>query len=210
MKASAESLFSFDKKLKPYNSKKFCLIGIDEAGRGPLAGPVVASAVFLPPNFFDPHLNDSKQLSAHVRKKVYHHLIQKVRWSIGSTSASCIDSINVLQATYSAMRSALSNLLRQNPDIQPDLVIVDGRPIPHLEFDQRGIIKGDSKSASIAAASVIAKVWRDKMMTALDRFYPQYGFSRHKGYGTEFHIKKLREFGPSPYHRKTFAPMKEN
>ena len=212
MTQTAESLFYFDKRLihsLHADHKKITLVGIDEAGRGPLAGPVVASAVILNPDFFDPQLNDSKKVSPPVRQKVFEKLVKNSFWSIGTSSVTTIDSKNILQATYDAMRSALNNLVRQNPQIKPDLVIIDGRAVPDMGFLQKSIIKGDQKSAAIASASIIAKVWRDRMMMALDRFYPQYGFSQHKGYGTKLHQKNLSEFGPSPHHRRSFAPVRK-
>lgn len=211
MNRSAESLFYFDKRLtislRENPNHNPVLVGIDEAGRGPLAGPVVAAAVILPPDFFDPYLNDSKKLTPQMRLKIFEKLVKISLWSIGTVSVPVIDSKNILQATYDAMKSALNNLIRQNPQIKPDLVVIDGRPVPDMGFPKKSIVKGDQKSAVIASASIIAKVWRDRMMTALDRFYPQYGFSKHKGYGTKLHHANLSRFGPSPYHRKSFAPV---
>lgn len=199
-----KSLFHFDKKLK-----KLCIIGIDEAGRGPWAGPVVASAICLSPKFFHPRLNDSKKLSPKLRLELYHHLQKKARWGLGIADVEVIDSINILQATYRAMKAALEKLLLKHPEIKPDLILVDGRSIPNFKFRQKAIIKGDAKSAAIASASIIAKVERDKMMEALDKVYPQYGFAKHKGYGTKIHQENLKKFGPSPIHRKSFAPVRE-
>ena len=208
---SGAPLFRFDRKLiklleKPPRS--FCLVGIDEAGRGPLAGPVVASAVVLPRDFYDARLNDSKKLKASLRLNLYKKLRTKARWAIGTGQVSLIDSVNILKATHMAMKGALANLLRRYPGLKPDLIIIDGLPVPGMGFPQKSIVEGDGKSASIAAASVIAKVFRDRIMTTLSKSYPAYGLHKHKGYGTPQHQKNLLRFGPSPVHRRSFSPVK--
>ena len=207
----SESLYSFDRSLAANSNKdpgKFLIAGIDEAGRGPWAGPVVACAMILPKDFHDLRINDSKQLSPALRETLYKKITEGSFWAIGTGQVSLIDSDNILQATYCAMRNALQNLLRANPQISPDLVLVDGRKVPGIGLPQKAVIRGDAQSASIAAASIVAKVFRDRMMRVLDRLYPQYGFARHKGYGTKLHLKNLLEFGPSPVHRKSFAPVR--
>lgn len=209
---NAEALFRFDKNLSKqipsFPRKKFCLIGIDEAGRGPLAGPVVACAVALSENFFEPRLNDSKKLDASTRAELDRRLRKSSRWAFGIGQVDLIDSVNILRATHRAMHSAIRNLLHVHPDLKPDLILIDGRPIPPSGHRQVSIVKGDALSASIAAASVMAKVFRDKIMKVLSRRFPEYGFHKHKGYGTREHQEKILRFGPSPVHRKSFAPVK--
>ncbi len=176
------------------------ICGIDEAGRGPLAGPVVAAAVILPKDCNLLYVNDSKQLSAKKREELYKE-IQKTAIStgIGIVGADKIDEINILQATYEAMRIAVSKL-----SVTPDLLLNDAVTIPNLAIRQIPIIKGDAKSISIAAASIIAKVTRDHMMEEYDQLFPNYGFLSNKGYGSSLHIQRLKEYGPCPIHRKTF------
>lgn len=174
--------------------------GVDEAGRGPLAGPVVAGAVILPENCEILYLNDSKQLSEKRREELYDEIREKaLAWAVGMASPARIDEINILQATYEAMRQAVSAL---NP--APAVLLCDAVRIPQVEIPQVSIIKGDAKSLSIAAASVMAKVTRDRLMREYDKIMPQYGFAAHKGYGSAAHIAALKEYGPSPIHRKTF------
>lgn len=176
------------------------ICGVDEAGRGPLAGPVVAGAVILPENCEILYLNDSKQLTEKRREELYEEIRQKaVAWAVGMVSPARIDEINILQATYEAMRQAVSKL---NP--APDILLCDAVRIPEIEIPQMSIIKGDAKSLSIAAASIMAKVTRDRLMREYDKVMPQYGFASHKGYGSAAHIAALKEYGPSPIHRKTF------
>ena len=204
-------LFLFDKKIKASHQQRpgdFCLVGIDEAGRGPLAGPVIACALVLPPDFHDPVLDDSKKLDPGKRLKLYKKLRVKARWAIGCGQVSLIDSINILKATHFAMKAALSNLIRRYPDLTPDLILIDGLAVPQMGYPQKSVIGGDGKSASIAAASVVAKVFRDRIMTTLSKTYPAYGLHRHKGYATPQHQKNLVRFGPTPIHRKTFFPVK--
>ena len=177
-----------------------CICGIDEAGRGPLAGPVVAAAVILPKDCRILYLNDSKQLSAAKRNELYDIIMKEaVSVGVGIVSPERIDEINILQATYEAMRDAISQL-----EPQPGVLLNDAVKIPGVSIPQVPIIKGDAKSLSIAAASVIAKVTRDRMMEAYDELYPEYGFAANKGYGAKTHIEAIQTIGPSPIHRATF------
>ena len=176
------------------------ICGVDEAGRGPLAGPVVAGAVILPRDCEILRLNDSKKLSEKRREELFLEIRDKaVAWSVGIASPEEIDRINILQATYQAMREAIASLKEE-----PGLLLNDAVTIPGVEIPQIPIVKGDAKSVSIAAARIMAKVTRDHMMTAYDRIYPEYGFAKHKGYGTAAHIAALREHGPCPIHRRSF------
>lgn len=176
------------------------LCGIDEVGRGPLAGPVVAGAVILPKDCQILYLNDSKKLTARRRELLYDEIMEKaVAVGIGVISQEVIDDINILQATYEAMRQAVGKL-----SVCPDILLNDAVTIPGLPQKQVPIIKGDAKSLSIAAASVVAKVTRDRMMEAMDAKYPEYGFASNKGYGSKAHMDALREYGPCPIHRRTF------
>ena len=174
--------------------------GVDEAGRGPLAGPVVAGAVILPENCEILYLNDSKQLSEKRREELFDEIKEKaIAWGIGMASPARIDEINILQATYEAMREAISAL---NP--VPQVLLNDAVTIPGINLPQVPIIKGDAKSLSIAAASVLAKVTRDRLMREYDEVMPEYGFAGHKGYGSAAHIEAIKKYGPSPIHRATF------
>ena len=176
------------------------ICGIDEAGRGPLAGPVVAGAVILPKDFKIPYLNDSKQLSAARRDQLYDEIMkQAVSVGVGMASPARIDEINILQATYEAMRQAIDALSER-----PQILLNDAVRIPEVEILQVPIVKGDSKSLSIAAASVIAKVTRDRLMMEYDTVMPEYGFAGHKGYGSAAHIAAIKKYGPSPIHRASF------
>ena len=176
------------------------LCGIDEVGRGPLAGPVVACAVILPKDCDILWLNDSKKLTAKKREELYDVILEgAVSVGIGMASPERIDEINILQATYEAMRMAIGNL-----KVQTDLLLNDAVTIPEVEIPQVPIIKGDAKSVSIAAASIIAKVTRDRLMVEYDKVLPGYDFASNKGYGTKKHIEGLKELGPSPIHRRTF------
>ncbi|MBQ1240809.1 MAG: ribonuclease HII [Lachnospiraceae bacterium] len=176
------------------------ICGVDEAGRGPLAGPVVAGAAILPKDQVILYLNDSKKLSEKRREELFLEVKEKaVAWSVGIVSPARIDEINILQATYEAMREAIKGL-----QMVPDVLLNDAVTIPGLSITQVPIIKGDAKSVSIAAASVLAKVTRDHMMVEYDQLYPEYGFAKHKGYGTAAHTAAIRELGPTPIHRMTF------
>ena len=181
--------------------------GIDEAGRGPLAGPVVAAAVVLPPGFRLSGLDDSKKLSASVREALYAALTDNpdVRWASAHLDHAAIDRWNILGATHRAMRQAFLALVPR-----PAHALIDGLPVPDFPCPHTALVKGDGRSLSIAAASVIAKVERDRVMRELDRQYPAYGFSRHKGYPTPEHLARLREYGPSPVHRRSFSPVAQS
>ena len=176
------------------------ICGIDEAGRGPLAGPVVASAVVLPKDCDILYLNDSKKLSAKKRDELFDIIKEKaVAYGIGYATPERIDEINILQATYEAMREAVNKL-----SVKPDILLNDAVTIPEISIRQVPIIKGDAKSISIAAASILAKVTRDRLMLDYDTVMPQYGFASNKGYGSAMHIKALEEHGASPIHRRSF------
>ena len=190
---------------KAYDNGASIVAGIDEAGRGPLAGPVVAAAAILPRAFRHKTLNDSKQLTALQRDEIYAELTanSSIVWAVGLSSVEIIEQYNILRATERAMYVALLGL-----SVKPDHVLVDGHRCRAILTKQTSIIKGDAKSFSIAAASVIAKVTRDRIMLELDKEYPQYGFAVHKGYGTPDHLAAIEEFGPCPIHRRTFAPIR--
>jgi len=174
--------------------------GIDEAGRGPLAGPVVAGAVILPRACEILFLNDSKKLSEKRREALFEEIQEKASaFAVGVVGADRIDEINILQATYEAMRLAISEL-----GAVPEVLLNDAVTIPGITLSQVPIVKGDAKSVSIAAASIMAKVTRDHMMEEYDKLFPEYGFAKHKGYGTAAHISALKEFGPCPIHRRSF------
>ena len=176
------------------------LCGIDEVGRGPLAGPVVAGAVILPKDSQILYLNDSKKLTAAKREELYDVIMKEaVAVGIGMADPERIDEINILQATYEAMRQAVSKL-----SVVPQLLLNDAVTIPEVVIPQVPIIKGDAKSVSIAAASIVAKVTRDRMMEDYDKIYPEYGFASNKGYGAQVHIDALKKYGPCPIHRRTF------
>ena len=176
------------------------ICGIDEVGRGPLAGPVVAGAVILPKDCDILYLNDSKKLSEKMREALYDEIMEKaVATGIGIVGPGRIDEINILQATYEAMRMAIDNL-----KVRPDLLLNDAVTIPEVNIKQVPIIKGDAKSISIAAASIIAKVTRDRLMSQYEEVFPGYGFASNKGYGSAEHIKAIKELGPTPIHRKSF------
>ncbi|NQU10146.1 ribonuclease HII [bacterium] len=190
---------------RAYRTGAQLVAGVDEAGRGPLAGPVVAAAVILPREYRHPVLNDSKQLTPEQREAVYAELAAHpdIHWGIGESSVAVIEQYNILRATIRAMLLALSRL-----PTPPDHVLVDGRRVRAIQTAQTAIVGGDAKSFSIAAASVVAKVTRDRLMLELDRQYPQYAFATHKGYGTPEHLAALEKFGPCPIHRRTFAPVR--
>ncbi len=191
-----EELCVFEKK---YAEAEY-ICGIDEVGRGPLAGPVVAGAVILPKNARILYINDSKQLSEKKREELYQEILsQALAVGIGSAGPGRIDEINILNATYEAMREAVGQL-----KIKPSLLLVDAVTIPGLPIPQVPIIKGDAKSQSIAAASILAKVTRDRLMKEYDKEMPEYGFASNKGYGSAGHIEAIKKYGPSPIHRASF------
>ena len=183
------------------HEKGFSLVaGVDEAGRGPLAGPVFAAAVILPDGLEDLGLNDSKKLSEKKREALFDAIKEKsVAYCVASASEREIDELNILNATFLAMRRAIDGLRTR-----PDIALIDGNRAPNTGVDELTVVKGDAKSVSIAAASILAKVSRDRYMLALDKTYPQYDFARHKGYPTALHYERIKEFGPSPVHRVTF------
>lgn len=191
-----ELMKEFDREYKIYGT----ICGIDEAGRGPLCGPVVAAAVILPDEYNILYINDSKKLSETKRVEVYKEIDKyAVAYGVGIVSPERIDEINILQATYEAMRTAIHKL-----SVKPDILLNDAVTIPMVDIKQVPIIKGDAKSQPIAAASIVAKVTRDHLMEEYDKLYPEYGFAKHKGYGTAAHIKAIKEYGPCPIHRRTF------
>ena len=193
-RTKAMSIFEEEYKDYPY------ICGIDEVGRGPLAGPVVAGAVILPKDDMILYLNDSKKLSEKKREMLYDEIMNRaVATGIGMASPARIDEINILQATYEAMRMAIDNL-----KVRPDILLNDAVTIPQVDILQVPIIKGDAKSISIAAASIIAKVTRDRLMVEYDKVLPGYDFASNKGYGTKAHIAGLKELGPTPIHRRSF------
>ena len=179
--------------------------GVDEAGRGPLAGPVVAAAVILPKNHTIVGLIDSKKLTAKKREKLYNEIIKVSDYGIGIVSHRTIDKINILQATFKAMRKAILNLNQK-----PDKILVDGYAIPDKTIKNEGIIGGDNLIECISAASILAKVIRDEIMVDIDKLFPEYGFAKHKGYGTKMHMESIKINKASPIHRKSFRPVKEN
>ncbi len=191
-------------KMKEYERKysEFEYIcGIDEVGRGPLAGPVIAAAVILPKDCNILYINDSKQLSEKKREELYDEIIDKaIAFGLGSVPPDQIDEVNILQATYEAMRKAIGNL-----SVKPDILLNDAVTIPGISIRQVPIIKGDAKSISIAAASIIAKVTRDRMMGAYHQVFPQYDFAGNKGYGSARHIEAIRQHGLTPIHRRSFV-----
>lgn len=207
--AAEKRAAAFDKererieKLRFYEEKyrEFDFIcGIDEVGRGPLAGPVVAGAVILPRDCRILYINDSKQLSEKKREELYEIILEKaVDWAVGYASPKRIDEINILQATYEAMRQAIGKLTSR-----PDILLNDAVTIPGVEIRQIPIIKGDAKSITIGAASIVAKVTRDRLMAEYDKVYPEYEFAGNKGYGSAAHIEALKKHGPSPIHRRSF------
>ena len=192
------SLYEFEHGKRELGYKYIC--GVDEAGRGPLAGPVFAAAVILPEGYEIDGLNDSKKLSEKKREKLYDEIIEHaLAYSVQSCDNNVIDEINILAATMLAMKTAVESL-----GIKPDIVFVDGNRLPKLEVPAEYVIKGDATSASIAAASILAKVSRDRFMYEMDKKYPEYCFEKHKGYPTKLHYEKIREFGPSEIHRLSF------
>ena len=195
-KARTQNLWKYEREYASYTY----ICGIDEVGRGPLAGPVVAGAVILPTDCDILYLNDSKQLSEKKREMLYDEIMEKaLAVGVGVVSPAVIDEINILQADYEAMRIALSQL-----SIKPSVLLNDAVTIPGVDIKQVNIIKGDAKSVSIAAASIVAKVTRDRMMAEYDKLYPEYGFASNKGYGSAAHIAAIKEIGPCPIHRRSF------
>jgi ribonuclease HII len=194
--------FRYEKKLRADGILR--IAGIDEVGRGALAGPVVAAAVILPEKYRHRRLNDSKQLAPELREEIYSDLVSnpEVIWTVGMIDSVEIDRINILRASHRAMRVAITALI--DP---PHHVLIDGLPVIPFPFPQTAIVDGDCISLSIAAASVIAKVTRDRMMRDFCAQFPQYCFEQHKGYGTELHLLKLHEFGACPIHRRSFEPV---
>ena len=184
-----------------YREKGFNVIcGVDEAGRGPLAGPVYAAAVILPSDCVIEGLNDSKKLTEKKREKLFDEIKEKaLAYGIASADEKEIDEINILNATFLAMKRAIDSL-----SVKPDLALIDGNQKPHTDIEEVTVIKGDAKSMSIAAASVLAKVSRDRFMLEMAEKYPQYEFARHKGYGTKLHYEKIAQYGVCDIHRRTF------
>lgn len=202
LKQKYEEMTRYESRLYDEGYQYSC--GVDECGRGPLAGSVVSSAVILPKDCYIPRLDDSKKLSEKVREELYEVIMDKaIAVGIGIVSAEEIDQLNIYQATKRAMTIAIKNL-----GVQPDYLLIDALELD-LDIPQEGIIKGDSKSVSIAAASIIAKVTRDRMMKELAKTYPQYGFEKHMGYGTKQHMEALEAYGPCVEHRRSFAPVRD-
>jgi ribonuclease HII len=210
MSAKLSDRFEFERVLWQKNLTR--VAGVDEAGRGPLAGPVVAAAAILPSRWAESGLpaglaglNDSKQLTAAQRETFFQFITTcgQIEFAIAEVDAAVIDEINILQATHRAMNDALAQL---NPP--PQHALVDGRPVRTMRVPQTAIVTGDARSYSIAAASVLAKVTRDRLMLEFDAQFPEYGFAEHKGYGTAKHLAAIAQFGACPIHRKTFAPLK--
>lgn len=191
--------------------RQFCengyICGVDEVGRGPLAGPVVAAAVIFPKGAAIPYVNDSKKLTESKREALFNHIMcEAISVGFGSVDNNKIDKINILQATFEAMKQAVSEL-----NVKPDIILVDGnKTIPDMDIKQQAVIKGDAKSFSIAAASIVAKVIRDRYMKEMDNKYPMYDFASNKGYGSQKHLLGIKEFGISPIHRKTFVHTVED
>lgn len=199
LKKEQQRMFHMKEYERRYAGYEY-IAGIDEVGRGPLAGPVVACAVILPKDCDILYINDSKQLTEKKREALYEQIISSaVSYGIGISSPQRIDEINILQADYEAMREAIGKL-----SAAPELLLNDAVTIPKVQIPQVPIIKGDTKSISIAAASIVAKVFRDRMMVEYDKEYPGYGFASNKGYGSEEHVRALKKLGPCPIHRRSF------
>ena len=206
--AKVKSILTYDDELllreRKLLKEGFTFIaGVDEAGRGPLAGPVVAAAVILPVGGVLPGVFDSKQLSDARRRRLRDEIMEVAETSVGVADVQEIDSLNILRATHLAMHRAVAGLKKV------DFVLVDGLPVKGFPVPAENMVKGDARSASIAAASIVAKVYRDELMEELDKIYPGYGFAAHKGYGTAAHLKALKELGVTPVHRRSFAPVRE-
>ena len=193
-------MLDFSYEIEAHENGYNVVCGVDEAGRGPLAGPVFAAAVILPENYTHEILNDSKKLSEKKRDLVYDDIIRDaISWSVGIATEQEIDDINILNATFLAMKRAVNGL-----NIKPDLAFIDGNRYANTGVKEITIVKGDSKCMSVAAASIIAKVSRDRFMMEMDEKYPEYQFCKHKGYGTKLHYEMIEQYGISPVHRKTF------
>ncbi|MBA4544015.1 ribonuclease HII [Thermoactinomyces daqus] len=202
-RARLDAMWKYERECRARGIK--WIAGVDEAGRGPLAGPVVAAAVILPADFPVEGLNDSKQLTAKERNVLKQRIEQKaIAIGIGLVDVAYIDRHNILQATYEAMRTAIRQL-----EPVPEIILADAVTIPSISINQQRIVKGDALSHSIAAASVIAKTTRDEWMIEAARKYPEYGFDQNMGYGTPEHLEALRKWGPTPLHRRSFAPVRE-
>ena len=204
------------KKMSEYEDKfiEYNIAGIDEAGRGPLAGPVVAGCVVLNRDKDILYLNDSKKISEKKREQLYSEIIENsLAYGIGIVDEKTIDEINILEATHVAMKIAFENankMLKEKHGLEVSLLLVDALNIKNIDIKQVSIIHGDAQSISIAAASILAKVTRDRMMIEYDKTYPEYGFAKHKGYGTKVHMDKLKEIGPCEIHRKSFLSFLNN
>jgi ribonuclease HII len=181
-------------------------VGIDEAGRGPLAGPVIAAAIYIPEDLEIEGIRDSKELTPKKRRALYEILLQHkdIDYAVGVSSPEEIDKINILQATFEAMKSAVMKLKKK-----PDILFIDGNQAPLIHIEKKLVVQGDKKVRSIAAASIIAKEYRDDLMQELHQLYPHYEFAKHKGYPTALHLEMLKKYGPSPVHRKSFGPVQE-
>ncbi|MGE3062918.1 MAG: ribonuclease HII [bacterium] len=198
-----ENLRKFEEKW--WSNHCYYIAGVDEAGRGPLAGPVVAAAVIFSEDVRIKGINDSKQLTPEEREELYHEIMEKaLAVGVGYVDNVLIDKMNILQSTYLSMLRSIKKL-----PVMPDIVLVDGYPIPDLPVKQENIIKGDAKSISIAAASIVAKVHRDRIMEFYGMEYPEYDFQSNKGYATNKHVETVRRRGPCEIHRKTFSPIRE-
>lgn len=197
--------FSFEQRL--WDDGITLIAGIDEAGRGPLAGPVSAAAVVLPKDFTNNLLDDSKKITEKKREQLYTELTSddSIKWSVSLVDEQEIDSINILKATHLAMAKSVKQLI--STDCSVEFCLIDGLNVPRFPYASKGIVKGDALSLSIAAASIIAKVTRDRKMQEYAIMYPQYGFEKHKGYGTKQHLAALELHGPTPIHRRSFSPI---
>jgi ribonuclease HII len=193
-----------DLEMEKKHAASGVVVGVDEAGRGPLAGPVSVGAVILPPGFAHPMVNDSKKLSESRREKLFDELqeIAGLRWAVSLVGVEEIDEKNILKATHLGMARAVESL-----GVEPGMCLIDGLSVPRFPYPHLGMVKGDSKSLSIATASIFAKVTRDRVMREAAKKYPGYGFERHKGYGTKAHLEALRTLGPCPIHRRSFQPV---
>lgn len=201
MKDQQINLYQYEEKLTDEGYEWIC--GVDEAGRGPLAGPLVVAACILPSYLRIPGINDSKQLSSKKREALYKQIVKSaIAYKIVFVSEEEVDNLNIYQATKKGMLEAIEGLKQK-----PDYILIDAMPLNELKEPHLSLVHGDAKSASIAAASILAKVTRDEYMEKMDVKYPNYGFKRHKGYGTKAHFEALEKYGPCPIHRKTFAPV---